>query len=329
MRLRAGILCFVCMVLACSGCDQSFTPKVQTGNRYFVYCIISATPRGSGAQVALVDRMYDVEGLNPSANTVDPFVHGARLTFGVRGKLYPFVPDTTARRDTTRYNTPVYSYVLTGITVVALDAVTLRVVLPDSTVLTGSTVMPPYRPTSSTPEFPSGVTTLVDRENEGDAWILDWEGVATEEHLFFPRLSLAYSIVADSVTTYHSASVPLRYVQSGGGSVPVYATVQSGTSIRVELDALDRFVQQIGEGVAVKSNVHLQRFVFDILEYDTPLSRYYSSVNGYMDEFSVRLDERTYTNVQGGDGIFGAAYTSSYTYSVERHFAAKFGYSTP
>jgi hypothetical protein len=321
-------LCLLCALLAWSGCDQSFTPKVLSGNRYFVFCIINTTPRGSGAQVALVDRMYDVEGLVPSSNTVDPFVHDTRLTLGVRGKFYAFEPDTSVRKDTSRYTTPLYYYALRGITVVGQDAVTLRVVLPDSTLLTGSTVIPPYRATSSTPEFPNGVTTLVDRENEGDAWILDWEGVATEEHLFFPRLSLTWSIV-DSVTTSHHANVPLRYVRSGDRNVPVYATVQSGTSIRVELDALDRFVEEIGSGVEDKSAIHLQSFSLNIIEYDTPLSRYYSSVNGYMDDYSVRLDERTYTNVQGGDGIFGSAYSTSFTYPVERHFAAKFGYHTP
>jgi hypothetical protein len=328
MRTSGHVLCIVCAMLAWSGCDQSFTPKVSSGNRYFVFCIINTTPRGSGAQVALVDRMYDVEGLIPSMNTVDPFVHDSRLTLGVRGKYYAFEPDTSIRRDTSRYNTPLYYYTLRGVTLVGQDAILLRVVLPDSTLLTGSTVIPPYRPTSSTPEFPSGVTTLVDRENEGDAWILDWEGVATEEHLFFPRLSLTWYVV-DSVTTYHSTSVPLRYVRSGDNYVPVYATVQSGTSIRVELDALDRFMQGIGSAIEDKSTIHLQSLSLNIVEYDTPLSRYYSSVNGYMDEFSVRLDERTYTNVQGGDGIFGAAYSTSFSYSIERHFAAKFGYLTP
>jgi hypothetical protein len=328
MRTPGKYLWVMCALLAWSGCDERFTPKISSGNRYFVFCIINTSPRGSGAQVALVDRMYDVEGLIPSANTVDPFVHDSRLTLGVRGKYYAFEPDTSVRRDTSRYNTPLYYYALRGLTLVGQDAIIFRVVLPDSTLLTGSTVIPPYRPTSSTPEFPSGVTTLVDRENEGDAWILDWEGVATEEHLFFPRLSLTWSIV-DSVTTEHYAEVPLRYVRSGDSYVPVYATVQSGTSLRVELDALDRFVEGIGSGVADKSTIHLHNFHFGVVEYDTPLSRYYSSVNGYMDEFSVRLDERTYTNVQGGDGIFGAAYSTSFKYDVNKYFAAKFGYATP
>ena len=63
-----------------------------------------------------------------------------------------------------------------------------------------------------------------------------------------------------------------------------------------------------------------------MIECDQALSRYYSSVNGYMDQFSVRLDERTYTNIQGGEGIFGSSTTTSMKFPVNAKYAGRFGY---
>jgi hypothetical protein len=84
----------------------------------------------------------------------------------------------------------------------------------------------------------------------------------------------------------------------------------------------------IGAGVTDKSTIRTQAIVLTIIECDLSLSRYYSSVNGYMDQFSVRLDERTYSNIRGGDGIVGSATTTSFTYPVNARYAAHFGYKT-
>jgi hypothetical protein len=39
---------------------------------------------------------------------------------------------------------------------------------------------------------------------------------------------------------------------------------------------------------------------------NSDLAAYYSSLNGFLDEYSVRLDEQVYSNINGGIGIFGA-----------------------
>ncbi len=318
----------MCLCMLGIGCKEDFSPKVPSGNRYYLFCIVSATPLGGSVQLALVDRMYDVPGLNPAVNKEDPFVAGARLTLTVRGTQYPLKYRLNFREDTTRYNTPVQYYLGSGIPLVANDAVTMQATLPDSTRLSASTEIPGFRPTDSAPDFTMGVTTLLDRENVGTAWILDWSNDVNDDHLFFPSLTLVYSTTADSgISELHSVPVPLKYVEHNGQWTPVYPSTQTAPVLSVDFDAIDRVMQGIGEGIADKSTVHPRQMTFVLTEYDISLSRYYNSVNGYPDQYSVRLDERTYTNVRGGDGIVGSAYTQSRTFKIGRLYAASFGYT--
>jgi hypothetical protein len=310
-----------------AGCNEDFSPKVPSGNRYYLFCIVSATPLGGSVQVALVDRMYDVPGLNPAVNREDPFVAGARITLSVRGTQSPFTYASEYRSDTSRYHTPVQYYIAKGISVVANDAVTVQATLPDSTRLSASTQIPGFRPTDSAPDFTMGVTTLLDRENVGTAWILDWSNDVADDHLFFPSLTLVYSTTTDSgISVQHTVPVPLKYVEHNGQWTPVYPAPQTEAFLAVDFDALDRLMRGLGEGIADKSTVHPQQITFGLVEYDIALSRYYGSVKGYQDQFSVRLDERTYTNVQGGDGIVGSSYTQSRAFRIGRIYAASFGY---
>ncbi len=314
-------------ILLAPGCDEDFSPKIPGGTRYYLFCIVDATPLGGSMQFAVVDRMYDVEGLNPALNTFDPFVGGAEIVLTVRGQQYIFRQGVMARLDTSRYTTAVHYYYARGMTIVARDAVVIRATLPDSTVLSASTVVPDFNAAESIPQFANGVTTLVNRYTIGDKWLLVWEGLlSSEEHLFFPRLLLTYTVTDSAGTHYHFEPVPLKYVQYNGQYLPVYCSYQTTASLAVEFDALDRFMEGIGQGIADKSSIHVQYLTLQVIECDQALSRYYSSVNGYMDQFSVRLDERTYTNIQGGEGIFGSSTTTSMKFPVNAKYAGRFGY---
>jgi hypothetical protein len=49
-------------------------------------------------------------------------------------------------------------------------------------------------------------------------------------------------------------------------------------------------------------------------------------VNGYLDRYSVRTDERVYSNINGGIGIFGSRMDSDYSYPMDRKYVESFGY---
>ena len=66
--------------------------------------------------------------------------------------------------------------------------------------------------------------------------------------------------------------------------------------------------------------------IFEATEYDAPLSNYYSSVNGFLDNFSLRLDEQVFSNITGGFGVFGTYFTSLYQVEMDSRYVTSYGY---
>jgi hypothetical protein len=65
---------------------------------------------------------------------------------------------------------------------------------------------------------------------------------------------------------------------------------------------------------------------FELLSFDEHLSNYYSSTHGYLDEFSIRLDETVYSNIEGGMGIFGSYYKSERLFPIYASYIASYGF---
>ncbi len=315
--------------LAGVGCEEDFSPKTSFTDRYFVFCVATASPAGSSVEYALISRLYDVPGLNPAANTEDPFVGGADIRLSVRNRDYVLRGMEMPRVDQSRYLTPFRYYRALGVDIRARDTIAFRATLPDGRALTATAFVPPFKPVTSTPRFVAGVTTQVNRFTQGDAWVLDWDDGLREEHLFFPSLALTYSIAVGDVREGYTVAVPLRFILQAGVPVPVYPTYTTQQRIVVEFDALDRIMESIGARHADKSTIRIEWITFALPECDFAFSRYYTSVNGYLDQYSVRLDERIFTNIRGGEGIFGSATQSVFTYPVHPRYAAGFGYTTP
>jgi hypothetical protein len=49
-----------------------------------------------------------------------------------------------------------------------------------------------------------------------------------------------------------------------------------------------------------------KRAIFILTQVDPGLYNYYKLANGFLDSYSVRMDQPDYTNIKGGLGVFGA-----------------------
>jgi hypothetical protein len=99
--------------------------------------------------------------------------------------------------------------------------------------------------------------------------------------------------------------------------------------VEYDFEAMDATMRAISEGDPGKSRYRIIGFRWQFQEFDFPLSRYYASVNGYLDAYSVRLDETVFTNITGGIGVFGSLFRYSNDYPVDPAYAGRFGYTVP
>ena len=64
--------------------------------------------------------------------------------------------------------------------------------------------------------------------------------------------------------------------------------------------------------------------IFELVEMDLPLSKYYESIHGGIDSYSISLDQFTYSNITGGLGIFGSRRIISNNWSLDPNYIILF-----
>lgn len=317
-------------LIALTSCDESFSPKVPLQDNVVIECIIEGSFNHgiwTWQAVALVSRVYDVPGTDPSSNTQDPTIKGATVLLLWQSRTDTLVERSVLRTDSSRYHTRQTLYSSGSLLFVPGETVMLRAVLPDGRVLTSKTIIPPYKRFETMPPYGLGVTTIP--KGYGTNWILSWEDYGGGEHLFFPSLRIQYTQSVDTLKLDKTFPVPMRYVMRDQTPIPVYPTYQTEKQCIFEFDAMDAAMRNLSAGDPVKQNYKIWGFSFSVLEYDYALSRYYSSTNGYLDQFSLRLDESIYSNINGGLGVFGSCVRASQLYQIHGLYAEKFGYLFP
>ena len=140
--MRSAILFLVLAVLTLveCGCDHSFNPKEEFQERYVLQCFIQP-----GTVTAVLAKTYDVDGFDPSTNTIDPAISGAEVVLTINQKPFYLQGNLRVNPDTSRYQTKqwVYSKVISA---VAPDAeVILTAKLPNGKTLSARTVAPNNR----------------------------------------------------------------------------------------------------------------------------------------------------------------------------------------
>jgi hypothetical protein len=324
---RTTVAVVLALTLAGLACEDQFSPKGTFESRVFLYCIVNFTKVDKTLQFALVNRSYDVEGTNPLVNTQDPFLDGAEIKLTVRNMVYAFRKTVADLPETTRYGSPFRCYRARDVLIFTNDTVHVVAYVPNGPPLTGQTIVPRTKPMESQPRYVVGFTTLVNRSTYGNDYVLDWNDASHDEHLFFPSLSITYLRYDSTEATPLAIQVPLKYVDQGGRRVPVYPSPTTVPHLTFPFEVIDETMREISAGDSSKSRYAPLMIKFSVVDCDFPLSRYYMGVNGSMDQYSLRLEESVFTNVQGGGGIVGSTNTYGIDYDFDPRYLKTFGYS--
>ncbi len=310
-------------------CEENFSPKETFKERNILYCIIEVDQRllNFYPQV-FITKTYDTDGFYPPADHgLPPSVTGAEVSIKLNNDVFKFEQDTL-KRNSDDPNAPQIYYSLiskSGIPAKPLNELAITAKLPDNTVLTAKTKIPRLLDYQYSYEFNAGIHTMMDRWQWGNAWTINWDVI--EGNLYLPRLTLNYSVIKDSVEIVKSVVIPNKYIKNGNSFVANYPTFIRTGEISYDYAAIDSAMANISAGDTSKSSYYITNIVLDIMEYDAAISNYYTSINGYMDNFSIRLDESVYTNVSGGIGLFATYIKHNTVFQVAKGYVLKFGYN--
>ncbi|MDP4115440.1 MAG: DUF4249 family protein [Bacteroidota bacterium] len=307
-----------------TSCKEDFSPKIEYSEQYIVYAVFASNVEGRPASLqVVVAKTYDVDGYNPNTNTIDPLIANAEVSITIKDKVYPFVPDSIRRMDTTRYKDKMhyYSYFDNIFFLKSNDVITITAKLPNGKVLSAVSKVPPSLLFDYSYDFSFGFSADLNRLATGETWDISWDN-SESGHLYTPQLLLHYTITNDSGVIYRTKEIPCKYVHNKA----IYPSSSFDNFVSYDYSAIDAAIASISEGDADKSKYKMGDFVLAIVDYNPPLAKFYSSTHGSLDEYSIRLDETTYSNISGGLGVFGIYKTNPITFYLRASYIKKFGY---
>jgi hypothetical protein len=312
------ILCWSMVPLA--GCEETLSPKEPYHDRYLLHAFIEGSVNESPTTMdALVARTYDVDGFDPSVNSTDPSIGGAVVVLSRDIRQDTLKERYRVTNDSLRYGPNQRYYSATIKAPYPGDLVTLSARLPNGSELTAQTIVPLLQLIQPAYVFPRNLITRPEYISGIEAWVVNWTGdVSSHDHLFFPRLRIRYwhgGIIS-------SVFVPMTIVNGEA----IYPSYTNDRSCSFDFVAIDTALARLSAGDPQKSTYYIQNAIFELLEYDDALSRYYSSTNGAMDPYSIRTTNPVYSNIGGGIGIFGSSLVNVATFDLDPKLVTPFGY---
>lgn len=318
--IAAAIIVAIAAVLSCQSCDQTFDAQSPFENRLVIYSLLSTD---QNHQFVRLYTNYAVQGYDPSQNTVDHAITGARV--GVMGPEASYVfRDTLLRRpDTSRYRDPIHAYVAAPFQVIpgntyslsvasqGFDRMSAVVKVPGRSQVSTIQISQFDNPNPGDPEDPLKIVvqTYVSPVSKGclTQFFVDYD-VLTEVGWQSERVEIPMFVLLSGDTTVLMSTFPKleRIISS-----PVITTF---------------YVKAYGIVLARVQNAHpntgllFRRVVLRVLQIESNLYDYYNIVNGFRDPASIRIDEPDYSNIRGAYGLFGAYTVDSLVHPLPSNF---------
>lgn len=309
--LIAGLL-----PLLFSACKEDFDPKSEFREHYVLNIVIRPD---TTVQLATLSHSYSVTGYDPYENRVDPSIVNADIRIIHDDKVYVFKDSSAARLDSARYTTPVRYYYCSNFLPAANREIKVRCQLNNGKLLTAATVLPQKL------EVETGSARLIPQP-ETEAFTFKWKKDA-EGTWFLPKLILFYKIFDGKNYVPHSKEVKL-ISKTGADAGKLYSPgLTRSNAITFDKAALDSAMNSLAHiDPAGKTNIYIYSCTLEVLIFDSNLSAYYSTIHGYMDDLTVKIDGSDYTNIDGGYGILGSYMKGNVSIGLTTDYIRDMGY---
>lgn len=317
-------------------CEEDFDPKGGFRDEYVVNCIFSGTytyyqENNLGRPVinvkAYITKTFEPINILAPDTATAALVRGAKislsqnyLNYDLRDYYLRFSP-----QDGKYYEVPAgfYSPVSSERIKFQTDLpVKMTVTMSDGKVLKSAASIPDRTDFTLNTDFPHGITPDINQFIWGNGVTIKWDN--NTNHLVIAALVIEYRKI--STNQNFTVTVPMKYVKQNGKFVPVYPSMGKYSSAHFEFAAFDSALKSIAAADPDKQNYAVGRCSVSMIEFDSELSTYFSSVHGSLDSYSVRLDENIYSNINGGLGIMGAFMKTTMPINFDPEYIKTFGY---
>lgn len=304
MKSRLNHILLAILLLA--GCDSSFDPRGPFLDRLVVYGVL--TPINQEHYVRLLST-YDPPTLNPLDNTSSNQVSNAVVSLAFDTTAVALRDTVVPRDDPGRYTDSIKAFVASPLSIIRGKTYSLTVNSPFYGILTATTRVPGAGLMEIDIESRYSLTTP--GLARSDIAIFVTPSQSTEGHAV--RIFVEYELPVANPGVIVTQEIPLDITNyqnctTFDSEYPIVRRRElvGGRELwRFRLEHYRRALIRIlksHEGVVVD----FKRVYVELVQTDEHLYKYYSLVNGFQDQFTIRVDQPNYTNVTGGLGLFGS-----------------------
>jgi hypothetical protein len=317
IRFGFNAIIFSSILLHLASCEEDFSPRSEFQERYILNCIIRSD---TAFQTFTIAKSYNVEGYDPYVQSKNPFIKVLDARLWHKDDVYFFKDSMSYSQGVTRYDEPTPYYYTNEFIPSQGDSIKLRIIAPDNTTLWGRTKLPD----SVAWDVVNSTLLITDTlgANFSYAWIsknyLSW---------YLPRMSIYYRLAGDPANVRRSIEVPKKIEIQNGIETPVKQDPLRSTRFSVQKSAVDYAMRSISGSDPAKSSYIIYAAIIDLLVFDEPLSKYFSNSKGFLDDYTIRVDQTDFTNIEGGFGIFGSYLKQQRGIRIDTDYITKFGYT--
>ena len=288
--MKSKIILFITLLILLFlelGCDETFSPYGEFQKRYYLNCIVRAD---TNLQITTLYQSYAPNNNNPIENREATFLHNSSIRLWKGNDEIYFLRDTTTENRSFYYSK--------GLKPKSGDSLEIEAILPDGNRLKSKTKVPEW-----VKKDLNKLTEIVPPK-EGNVITFAW--VPNEEsQIFIPMLYIYYKEIINGTFVTQKKVVPWKYITEDGKEKGIHRPPLKNSTINYDIKNIEKALTSIGNNKNTE-NIIILSLILELRVFDKNLSAYYLSVGRINSNYSIRLDAKEFSNINGGYGIFGS-----------------------
>jgi hypothetical protein len=324
--IKAFWVLLIVIGLFFESCRNDFNINAPYDDVYVLNCVLY---NYTSIQYALISKNYFTEnGAPPPLNSIEQNIKGSNIQIHYDNSVF-VMRDSTFQLADSGNEKQVNCYYLRDLALSPGKVITIEAAVPNGKILKSTTQVPNISYINFSPNFPQ--LNKEGKNNPRPDYTWKWNGSTLESTtiLDLPQLEVYYKQYEQGTYIDKKVLIPLAFyftVDKYGNLSPVEVELSFRTYCVTTRETVDKIMQNISGDDPNKENYIITKIVFSVIGLDPELSKYYSTYATYSENFTIKLRQTDFSNIDGGKGIFGVSYKFSKSLVVDSNYIESFGY---
>lgn len=321
---KAFLLMAIILFILFEACNDDFNINAPYEDIYVLNCILR---NNDSIQYAVISKNNFTEnGAPPSSNSTAQNIKGATIKIFYENSVF-VMRDTTIELEDSE-NTLVNCYYVKDLNISYGKVIKIEASVPGGKKLESTIQVPFIYYSGFQPTFPQ---VYQSGYNERPYYIWGFSGNIEDitNILSLPQLEIYYQKYESGTYIDKKILVPLAsgfILDENNNFIPVGVELSFNKYCVTTPETVNKTMQEISGDDPHKKNYIINKVLFSVICLGPDLSRFYSAYHTYAADFTIKLRQTDFTNIEGGKGIFGVNYKFSRALTIDSSYIKSFGY---